>query len=196
MALLVLSVRPPWLDQLVDRALIVEDALVPADAIILTVDAIPNAGVDALRLLQAGIASHVAVFGETLDPADDQKREGGWIPDRGIEQRLRELAEIGLTDVTVIHPFVSGTREEAKALAVWCRSHNIHRVIVFTVPDHSRRVRRVLRRVLRDQTEIRVRPAHGSAAHPIFGDGAHLDLPTIIRELAKLGVDVVMHPLG
>jgi uncharacterized SAM-binding protein YcdF (DUF218 family) len=172
--------------------LIAEDPLEPADAIVLTVDSGPAGVREAAALVRRGIATRVAVFeeassGDAGRDADAAER---------FKRRLDRLAAFGIRDVVAL-PAVRGTTEEGPTLARWSRSQGLKSVVVVSLPDHSRRVRRVLRRAFRDSpTNVRVKVA----PYGLFEPDTWWREPTGIRivsaELAKLVVDVALHPFS
>src|SRR5207245_10365853 len=74
---------------------------------------------------------------------------------------------------------------------------SVRAVIVVTMPDHSRRWRRIAHRTMyRQHTRVLVRPAHYSPFDPDRWRESRDGVRTAVMELEKLLVDVVRHPIS
>ena len=172
--------------------LVVEDPLEPADAIVLTVDS-GLAGVrQAVGLVRRGISSRVAVFPEST--SGDATADAATA--RRLMRRLQLLADDGVTDVVLL-PAVSGTTDEGPVLARWCEHQRLRSVIVVSLPDHSRRVRRNMTRAFRDSvTKVIVRVA----PYRLFDSRTWWHHRTgtriALEELTKLLFDLMLHPVS
>jgi hypothetical protein len=92
---------------------------------------------------------------------------------------------------------LAGTEEEAHLLPVWCRTRQLHSVIVVSTADHSRRVRRVFNRaVATGDVNITVRVARHSAFSPDRWWQTRDNTRTAIVELQKLLLDLALHPIS
>lgn len=179
-------------------ALVANEPLESVDVIVLTVD-VDGAGVlEAADLLHSGIATRVAVFADPPDP--DIERE---LIRRGLryesmaDQDIRELKELGIVKVQQISTQVGGSEDEGPALADWCDQRRYHSVLVVSASDHSRRLRRVLRRAMKGRhIQVRVWPARFSKFDPNrwwqMPDGIRIE----VVELEKLLLDMVRHPIS
>src|SRR5436309_2409761 len=77
------------------------------------------------------------------------------------------LRALGVANVEVIAHPAGGTEEESEVLVAWCDRRRLQSILVLSSPDHSRRVRRALRRSMRGrQTRVIVRAARYSAFDP------------------------------
>jgi hypothetical protein len=91
----------------------------------------------------------------------------------------------------------AGTQGEADVLPGWCDQHQFRSVVVVTTADHSRRLRRVLRRAMRGHpTRVTVRPAPHSEFDPDRWWESRGGIRTEIIELQKLLLDIARHPLS
>jgi hypothetical protein len=130
-------------------ALVAEDPLQRADAIVISVDAGPAGILEAADLLEAHIADHVALFEEQPSRALTELRRRG-IPVRDPASiALERLRQLGATSSEVIVPLVAGTEDEGRILPLWCEQHGVHRVVFVSARDHTRRTRHVLGKALR-----------------------------------------------
>ena len=101
-----------------------------------------------------------------------------------------------MTDIVQISP-VDGTEEEAEALRPWCDEHQFRSVVFVAHTDHTRRLRRVLDRVMKGhQTRITVKPAQYTNFHPDRWWETRSGVRTEFVELQKLLFDVVLHPMS
>jgi hypothetical protein len=178
------------------RALVAEDALGPADMILVTT-ASDGAGVlEAADLVRAGVATRVAVFSSPMDAADRELVRRGLPFEDDAARSVRYLRALGVTSVEAIPDAVAGTEDESRALPPWCDRKGLGSLVVVTTPDHSRRLRRVLHRFMRGHsTRVAVRVARYSQfdaeAWWQTRDGARI----AIVEMQKLLADVLLHPL-
>ena len=177
------------------RMLVAEDPVVPADAIVLTVDVGAAGVLEAADLVRAGIATRVAVFGDPLNAVDLEFVRRGYKVEQKSATWVRMLANLGVPDAKQIPLAQAGTQAESDVLPGWCEANGIASVVVVATPDHSRRVRRTLRRTMKGhQVRVMVRPTR-VATFSVESwwqtrDGQRVGLV----ELQKLLVDVVRHP--
>jgi len=144
LAVLVVAAHRPAL-RLVGRALVVEDALAPADAVVVIAGGIPTREAAAAGLYRAGWAPRVVL---SNDFTPDRVRElialGARHLDYQGESRL-VLEKHGLPpDAIVLLPIpVRTTEAELRVVAETARARGWRRVILVTSPRHSRRVKLV-----------------------------------------------------
>jgi hypothetical protein len=200
--MLAISFAAPGIRRLVFRlagwALVASDPIRPADAIVLAVDTDGAGVLEAADLVHSGIASRVAVFFDTPDTAVEQEFIRRGLPYEGGGARsVRELKALGVNGVEMIPGYVTGSEDEGPALAAWCKQHRFRAVVVVTTSDHSRRLRRMLHRSLKqDETLVLVRPARYSIFDPERWWQSHGGVRTEIEEGEKLLLDLVRHPLS
>ena len=98
--------------------------------------------------------------------------------------------------VEIIPTPVGGTEDQGRVLPPWCDQHGFRSVVVVTETDHSRRLRRVLRRSSRGQgTTFAVRASRYSQFDPDLWWETRAGARTGIVELEKLLLDLLRHPL-
>jgi uncharacterized SAM-binding protein YcdF (DUF218 family) len=175
-------------------ALVAEDPPAQADIIVISIDALGAGILEAADLAHAGFASRVAIFDR---PVTRMSRE---FARRGVQSldlksvSLGLLHGLGITDIAVIPP-VLGTVDEGKILAQWCAANSIHSILFISVPDHSRRTRRVLDRALgRRGVRVMVRYARYSEFDPDSWWQTRGGQRTQVIESQKLLVDILRHP--
>jgi hypothetical protein len=176
--------------------LVFEDPIVPADVIVVAVDAYGAGVIEAADLVHAGIAKNVALFADDLNPADRELARRG-VPYEGNRDRSgRFLKMLGVTEIEHIPGTVVGTESAGEILAGWCRQRGYHSVVVVSNADHSRRLRRVFRRSMSGlNVTVRVKPARFSAFDPDRWWESRAGIRTEIVELQKLLLDLVRHPI-
>jgi hypothetical protein len=189
------SVREPVL-RAAGWALVVNEPVAGADIIVLSLDSGGAGALEAADLVQSGISKRVAVF---MDPPSGEDHEfirrGLPYEDAGARQ-IRQLRLLGVTDVVQISR-VDGTEAESQVLPLWCDEHNLRSIVVVATEDHSRRLRRVLDRVMRGHpTRVTVQPARYSSFDPDRWWETRGGVRTAVIEIQKLLLDVVLHPMS
>ena len=100
-------------------ALVVNEAVAPADIIVLSLDSGSAGSLEAADLVQSGISKRVAVFMEAPNEVEAEFfRRGLPYEDLGARQ-IRQLRSLGVTDVARIS-IVDGTEDEGRVLPQWC----------------------------------------------------------------------------
>ena len=134
----------------------------------LSLDSGGAGALEAADLVQSGIAKRVAVF---MDPPSGEDHEfirrGLPYEDEGARQ-IRQLRSLGVTDIVQIPTIEGGSTEgEGQALPPWCDEHQFRSIVFVAARDHSRRLRRVLDRVMKGHsTRVTVQPARYSNFDP------------------------------
>jgi hypothetical protein len=189
------SLREPVL-RAAGWALVVSDPVAPADFIVLSLDSAGAGALEGADLVQSGISKQVAVFMDPPSGEDDEFiRRGLPYEDAGASQ-IRQLRSLGVTDVAQISR-IDGTEDEGRVLPIWCDEHHLRSIVVVATKDHSRRLRRVLDRVMKDHpTRFTVRAARYSSFDPDRWWETRGGVRTEIIELQKLLLDVVLHPIS
>jgi hypothetical protein len=177
-------------------ALVVNEPVAAADIIVISLDSGGAGALEAADLVKSGVATRVAVF---TDPpsGDDHEfiRRGLPYEDASVRQ-IRQLGWLGVADVMSIPRPEAGTEGEGQALPPWCDQHQFRSIVFVAARDHSRRVRRVLGRVMKGhQTRVTVRATRYSSFDPdrwwTTRDGVRIE----IVELQKLLLEYVLHPV-
>jgi hypothetical protein len=193
---LVPALRRPIL-QAAGRALVVNDPLEPADIIVLSVDSGGAGLLEAADLVHRGISARVGIFANPTDPADDELVRRGVISEAASGQSIRQLSALGVVGAEQVPGTVTGTEAEGNSLFDWCDQKKFRSVLVVSTADHSRRLRRVLRRSGRGHpVKVTVRSASFSAFDPDRWWDTRRGIRTEIVELQKLLLDVARHPLS
>jgi uncharacterized SAM-binding protein YcdF (DUF218 family) len=190
------SVREPVL-RAAGWALVVNEPVAPADIIVVSLDSGGPGALEAADLVQSGIATRVAVFTDPPSGEDHEFiRRGLPYEDAGARQ-IRQLRWLGVTDVVQIPRTDVGTEGEAQVLPPWCDQHRFQSIVFVAARDHSRRLRRVLDRVMKGHpTRVTVRPERYSSFDPDRWWETRSGVRTEIVELQKLVLEVILHPIS
>ena len=185
------SLREPVL-RAAGWALVINDPAAPADIIALSLDSGGAGALEAADLVQSGISKQVAVFTDPPSGVDHEFiRRGLPYEDAGARQ-IRQLRSLGVTDVVQISR-IDGTEGEGQVLPPWC----LQSIVAVATKDHSRRLRRVLDRVMKGHpTRVTVQPARYSSFDPDRWWETRGGVRIEIVELQKLLLDVVLHPMS
>jgi uncharacterized SAM-binding protein YcdF (DUF218 family) len=177
-------------------ALVVNEPVAPADIIVLSLDAGGAGALEAADLVQSGISKHVAVFNYPPSGEDHEFIRRGLPYEDAAARQIRQLRSLGVTDVVQISR-VDSTQSESRVLPPWCDEHQLRSIVVVSSKDHSRRLRRVLDRVMKGHpTRVTVHPERYSSFDPDRWWETRVGVRTEIVELQKLLLDVVLHPMS
>ncbi len=118
-------------------------------------------------------------------------------PLRGCERKADSPTELaGVTDVVQILRTDAGTLGEGQVLPPWCDQHLFRSIVFVAARDHSRRVRRVLDRVMKGHpTRVTVQPARYSSFDLDRWWETRGGVRTEIIELQKLLFQAVLDPM-
>lgn len=193
------SLRTPIL-RAAGLALVAEDPLGSADIVVVATGADGAGVLEAADLLERGVAARVAVFADPPDPVVDREFLRRGAPyENAAARSVRQLASLGVQAAAIetIPRAVAGTEDEGRALPGWCAERRFRSVVVVTTSDHSRRLRRLLRRSMQGRaTQVGVRVSRYSQFDPDRWWGTREGVRTGIVELQKLVFDVVRHPVS
>jgi hypothetical protein len=177
-------------------AVVVNEPIAPSDVIVVSLDSGGAAALEAADLVKSGIATRVAVFRPSgwrrlrVHPAGAPLRGCGREPDSPTEVAWRDgYHAIPRTDV--------GTEGEGQVLPPWCDQHQFRSIVFVAAWDHSRRLRRVLDRVIKGpRTRVTVRPARHSNFDPDRWWETHDGVRTEIVEFQKLVLETKLHAIS
>jgi hypothetical protein len=191
---------PPWRHELLrsaGRALVSAEPMVPADVIVIAVDADGQGVLEAADLVKAGMASRVALFADPPDRIDlEFERRNIPYHDAAAASRL-ELQSLGVAQVEVIPRPVTGTEDEAAQLPAWCVGQGYRTVIFVGNIDHTRRTQRELVRSTKGTAlKVIVRGSRYSQFDPDRWWESRGGVRVFTVEMQKLLLDVLRHPFG
>jgi hypothetical protein len=177
-------------------ALVVNEPVEQVDIIVIAADADGAGVLEAADLVHSGVTTRVAVFTDPPDLVDREFIRRGIAYEDEAARSVRQLRSLGVTVIEQIPRAVAGTEAEGQVLPEWCDKNKFYSVLVVSTPDHSRRLRRVLRRSMKGhQTRVTVRPTRWSEFDPDRWWTTRKGIRTAIIELQKLLLDVIRHPV-
>ena len=190
------SVREPVL-RAAGWALIVNEPVAPADIIVI-VPGIGGAGaLEAADLVQSGIATRVAVFADPPSGEDHEFIRRGLPYEDAAARQIDQLKCLGVTDVAQIPRAETETEGVAEVLSAWCDQHRFQSIVLVANRQHSRRLRRVLDRVMKcHSTRITVQPSRYSGFDPDQWWKTRTGVRIEIVELQRLVFEVLLHPIS
>ena len=180
------------------RVLVADDPVGRADIIVVAIAADGAGVLEASDLFHAGVADRVAVFEDPPGSVDREFLRRGVPYEDEAARSTRQLHALGVSRVeTIPAGFVAGTEAEGDTLPGWAETRGLRSLVVVTTSDHSRRLRRVLRRAtaLRGP-QIAVRSARHSPFDPDSWWTDRGGIRIEIVELQKLLLDIVRHPVS
>jgi uncharacterized SAM-binding protein YcdF (DUF218 family) len=190
------SVREPVL-RAAGWALVVDEPVAPADIIVVSATSGGAGALEAADLVKGRIATRVAVFTDPPSGEDHEFIRRGLPYEDGGARQIRQLRWLGVTDIAQIPRTGAGTESEGQALRPWCDQHQFQSIVFVAARDHSRRMRRVLDRVMKGHPiRLTVRPERYSSFSPDRWWETRGGVRTEIVELQKLVLDVVLHPMS
>jgi hypothetical protein len=189
------SIREPVL-RAAGWALVVNEPVAPADIIVVSHDSGGAGALEAADLVQSGIATRVAVFTDPPSGEDFEFIRRGLPYEDGGARQIRQLRSLGMMDIVQIPRTEAGTEGAGQMLPPWCDQHQLRSIVFVAARDHSRRLRRVLDRVMKGHpTRVTVRPERYSSFDPDRWWQTRDGIRTEIVELQKLVLDFVLHPM-
>jgi hypothetical protein len=178
-------------------ALVVNEPVVPADFIVVSLDSGGAGALEAADLVQSGIATHVAVFTDPPSNEDHEFIRRGLPYEDASAKQIRQLKWLGVMNIGQISRTDVGTEGEGQVLPLWCDQNQFRSIVFVAASHHSRRLRRVLARVMKGHTtHVMVRPEHYSSFDPDRWWETRSGIRTEIVELQKLVLELVLHPMS
>jgi uncharacterized SAM-binding protein YcdF (DUF218 family) len=162
-ALLVIGIAAPllWRPALrgIGAALISEDALAPADVIIVSSSSPAAGAFEAAVLYRGGYAPRVLVPGTAVDPHLQDLRSLGvpYMSSAELARAVLERSGVPAAAIDTGSAAIDGTETEAAAIAAYVARERPRRLVVVTARSHTARTRWLLRRQLPAESVLLVR---------------------------------------
>ena len=189
---------PAWRSSVlaaVGWTLVAEDPPAKADIVVISTNGLQSGILEAADLVHSGFASRVAIFRPPVSRAASELERRGVKTSSEKEAAIQFLHELGVAEVAII-PSTVGTVDEGDVLKRWCIANNIHSILFVSVPDHSRRTRRVLNRALGQYgVKVMVRYTRFSEYDPNAWWRTRGGQRVQLVETEKLLLDLLRHPL-
>ena len=185
-AALVVIIAAAWAIRGVGQWLVVQDALEPAQAIVVLSGRMPVRAREAAEIYREGFAAQVWIT-RPASPEEELRQMGiGFVGEEFYNQRV--LIQLGVpTDaIRVLDKPVINTEQEVLEISDALRQEGGSKVIVVTTKPHTRRVKAIWKRLVGNSPRLMVRYASQDGY-----DGAHWwrrtsDALEVVRELLGL----------
>ena len=185
-AALVVIIAAAWAIRGVGQWLVVQDALEPAQAIVVLSGRMPVRAREAAEIYREGFAAQVWIT-RPASPEEELRQMGiGFVGEEFYNQRV--LIQLGVpTDaIRVLDKPVINTEQEVLEISDALRQEGGSKVIVVTTKPHTRRVKAIWKRLVGNSPRLMVRYASQDGY-----DGAHWwrhtsDALDVVRELLGL----------
>jgi hypothetical protein len=188
------SIRNPVL-RAAGWALVVDEPVAPSDIIVVSLDSGGAGALEAADLVQRGIATRVAIFVDPPVGEDLEFIRRGLPYEDASARQIRQLRWLGVTDVVRIPRTDAGTEGEGQVLPPWCDQHEFRSVVFVVARHHSRRIRRLLNRVMKGHsTRVTVQAEPYSGFDPDRWWETRGGIRTEIQEFQKLVLSLILHP--
>jgi uncharacterized SAM-binding protein YcdF (DUF218 family) len=175
--------------------LTVADSVQQADIAVMTSETELDGELELADLFAERTVARVGVLTHDPSPAEREFKRRG-IP---LEDSAQILVKLGVpaSAIVLIAAGEGGTTEGTAALARWCLANRIHRVLMVTSANHSRRVQRALRRAFQHRGPIvLVHTPRSDPFRPLDWWEDRTTLRSGLVELEKLLLDYLRHPIG
>ena len=187
-----LSVRGPIL-RAAGWTLAVNDG--PADIIVASLDSGGAGTLEAADMVKGGIATRVAVFVDRPSGEDLKFICQGLSCEDASARQIRQLRSLTMTNVVHIPRTEAGTEGEGQVLPPWCDHHELRSIVFVVSRDHSRRIRRIRKRIMKSHpTRVIGQPARYSSFDPDRWWETRSGIRAEIVEFQKLALDFILHP--
>ena len=179
------------------HALVRVDPLVRADIAIVPEWSGAAGALEVADLIQAGMVDRVGVLATPVLPEEREFRRRGIPYDDEAAHLIHQMISLGVHKPERLPTAAAGTEAEGKELADWCRANPVREMMIISPPDHSRRLRRVLRRAMGEcAANVSVRTTRYAAFDPDHWFETRWGLRIGLVELEKLLLDVLRHPFS
>lgn len=179
------------------HALVINEAVEAADIVVVPVWSGSEGAIEAADLVRTGIATRVAVLAGPSSRADKELTRRGVAYRDETEVWTELLNSLGVGKVEIIPQRAAGSEDEGAVLHSWFRQNAFRSAVLISTPDHSRRLRRVLRRSFGgEETRIAIQLTRYSEFDPDRWWETRAGLRIEIVELEKLLLDFLRHPIS
>jgi uncharacterized SAM-binding protein YcdF (DUF218 family) len=169
----------------VERSVVLQDALVHADAIVILSGRLPERALEAARVYQAGYADQVWIS-PPVSPVDELKAMHiSFLGEDFYNEKVLIAQRVPPDAIRILDRPDENTEAEVRQIVDDLRTLKFHSVIIVTSKPHTRRVRTIWRKLVGSDPRLIV---HYAPDDPY--DGAHWWRHT------QDGLDVVRETLG
>ena len=175
-----------WAIRGVGRWLVVQDALEPAQAIVVLSGRMPVRAREAAEIYREGFAAQVWIT-RPASPEEELRQMGiGFVGEEFYNQRV--LIQLGVpTDaIRVLDKPVINTEQEVLEISDALRQEGGSKVIVVTTKPHTRRVKAIWKRLVGNSPRLMVRYASQDGYDGVHWWRRTSDALDVVRELLGL----------
>jgi len=185
-AVLVVIMPAAWAIRGVGQWLVVQDALEPAQAIVVLSGRMPVRAREAAEIYRQGFAAQVWIT-RPASPEEELRQMGiGFVGEEFYNQRV--LIQLGVpTDaIRVLDKPVINTEQEVLEISDALRQEGGSKVIVVTTKPHTRRVKAIWKRLVGNSPRLMVRYASQDGYDGVHWWRRTSDALDVVRELLGL----------
>ncbi len=185
-AALVVIIAAAWAIRGVGQWLVVQDALEPAQAIVVLSGRMPVRAREAAEIYRQGFAAQVWIT-RPASPEEELRQMGiGFVGEEFYNQRV--LIQLGVpTDaIRVLDKPVINTEQEVLEISDALRQEGGSKVIVVTTKPHTRRVKAIWKRLVGNSPRLMVRYASQDGYDGVHWWRRTSDALDVVRELLGL----------
>lgn len=185
-AVLVVIMAAAWAIRGVGQWLVVQDALEPAQAIVVLSGRMPVRAREAAEIYRQGFAAQVWIT-RPASPEEELRQMGiGFVGEEFYNQRV--LIQLGVpTDaIRVLDKPVINTEQEVLEISDALRQEGGSKVIVVTTKPHTRRVKAIWKRLVGNSPRLMVRYASQDGYDGVHWWRRTSDALDVVRELLGL----------
>ncbi len=184
--MLVVIMAAAWAIRGVGQWLVVQDALEPAQAIVVLSGRMPVRAREAAEIYREGFAAQVWIT-RPASPEEELRQMGiGFVGEEFYNQRV--LIQLGVpTDaIRVLDKPVINTEQEVLEISDALRQEGGSKVIVVTTKPHTRRVKAIWKRLVGNSPRLMVRYASQDGYDGVHWWRRTSDALDVVRELLGL----------
>jgi len=185
-AVLVVIMAAAWAIRGVGQWLVVQDALEPAQAIVVLSGRMPVRAREAAEIYRQGFAAQIWIT-RPASPEEELRQMGiGFVGEEFYNQRV--LIQLGVpTDaIRVLDKPVINTEQEVLEISDALRQEGGSKVIVVTTKPHTRRVKAIWKRLVGNSPRLMVRYASQDGYDGVHWWRRTSDALDVVRELLGL----------
>lgn len=149
-------------------ALVAEDALAPADVVVVSNSRTAAAAFEAAALYRGGYAPRIFVPGTAVDPNLENLRSLGipYLSSSELARAVLERSGVPAAAIEIGSGATDGTETEAAAIAAYVAGQPPRRLLVVAARSHTARMGWLLRRLLPAQSVVLMRSASDDRFQP------------------------------
>jgi hypothetical protein len=179
------------------QTLVINEEVALSDVVVVPEWTQAAGALEAADLVHQGLASRVVVLVDGRDEAEIELVRRGVLSANQVSWLVDLLRQLKVEHVESLTDSGNGTEAESRALPEWCDRNHLRAVIIVSLPDHSRRLRRLLQRSMKGhKTRVIVHTARFSSFDPDNWWRTRAGIRIQLQESEKLLLDLLLHPFS